>query len=59
MIRAILLPAVLTGIFCAFFALGVSWLTEMLERGQVFGISFVSGFLGSVFASVVLQRGRE
>lgn len=56
MIRPILLSAVLTGIFCACFAVGVDWLTDMLERGQVVGVSFASGFLGSLFASFVMYR---
>ena len=59
MIRPILLSAALTGIFCAVFAIGIDWLTNMLERGQVISISFVSGFLGSLFASTVLGRWRE
>jgi hypothetical protein len=58
MLRPILLSALLTGIFCAFFAVGVDWLTDMLRRGQVVAISFVSGFLGSLFASLVMVRGR-
>ncbi len=56
MIRPILLSAVLTGIFCACFAVGIDWLTDMLQRGQIIGISFVSGFLGSLFASTVLRQ---
>lgn len=59
MIRPILLSAVLTGIFCACFALGIDWLTDMLESGQVAGISFASGFLGSLFASFVLRSAGE
>jgi hypothetical protein len=59
MIRPILLSALLTGLFCAGFAVGIDWLTDMLQRGQVIGISFVSGFCGSLFASTVLGRWRE
>ena len=59
MIRPIFLSALLTGIFCACFAVGVDWLTDMLQRGQVAGISFASGFLGSLFASLVMFRGRN
>ena len=33
-------------------------LTDMLQSGQVALISFVSGFLGSLFASFVLRRGK-
>ena len=54
-IRPILFSAVLTGIFCACFAFGIDWLTDMLARGQVIGVSFLSGFLGSLFASTVLS----
>ena len=56
MIKPIFISAVLTGIFCACFAVGVDWLTDMLERGQVVGVSFASGFLGSLFASFVMYR---
>jgi hypothetical protein len=59
MIRPILISALLTGVFCACFAVGVDWLTDMLQRGQVAGISFASGFLGSLFASFVMLRGRK
>lgn len=59
MIRPILVSAILTGIFCACFAAGVDWLTDMLRRGQVVGISFFSGFLGSLFASLVMFRRRK
>ena len=59
MIRPILLSAVLTGFFCACFAVGVDWLTDMLQRGQVIGVSFASGFLGSLFASLVMRRGKQ
>lgn len=59
MLRPILVSAVLTGIFCACFAVGIDWLTDMLERGQIIGISFVSGFLGSLFASTVLKQWHQ
>lgn len=59
MIKTILISAVLTGLFCAVFAVGVDYLTDMLRRGQVIGISFTSGFLGSLFAQTVLGRWRE
>ena len=58
MIRPILVSALLTGLFCAVFAVGVDWLTDMLRRGQVIAVSFVSGFCGSLFASTVLGRWR-
>lgn len=59
MLRPILLPAVLTGVFCACFTVGIDWLTDMLAKGQVIAISFVSGFCGSVFASTILGRWKE
>ena len=59
MIRPILLTAVLTGVFCAVFAVGIDWLTDMLEAGQVVAISFSSGFLGSLFAQTVLGRWKN
>jgi hypothetical protein len=59
MLRPILLTAVLTGVFCAGFAVGIDFLTDMLERGSLIGISFLSGFLGSIFAQTVLGRWRE
>lgn len=34
MIRPILLSAALTGAFCAAFAVGIDYLTDMLERNQ-------------------------
>ena len=57
--RAIVLTAMLTGIFCAVFAVGIDWATDMLERQQVIVVSFVSGVLGSLFAQTVLGRWRE
>ena len=57
--RPILLTAALTGAFCAVFAVGIDYLTDMLERNQVIGVSFVSGFLGSLFAQTVLGRWRS
>lgn len=58
MIRTLLLPATLTGVFCASFAFGIDYATDMLERGHVIGFSFVSGFLGSVFARLVMNGGK-
>ena len=59
MIKALLLPAILTGMFCGAFAMGIDFLTDMLARQQVLVISFISGFLGSIFASVVLKRWKS
>lgn len=59
MIRPILLTAILTGVFCACFTVFIDWATDMLERNQVIGISFVSGFLGSLFASTALRQWKN
>ncbi|NRB00265.1 MAG: hypothetical protein HRU32_10650 [Rhodobacteraceae bacterium] len=59
MIRTVVMTAVLTGVFCAGFAVGVDWLTDMLQRQQVIVVSFFSGFMGSLFAQTVLGRWRE
>ena len=56
--RAILMTAVLTGVFCAIFAVAIDWITDMLDRREVIGLSFTSGFLGSLFAQAVLGRWR-
>lgn len=58
MLRTIVSTAVLTGAFCAVFAVGIDWLTDMLQRNQVIAVSFMSGFLGSLFAQTVLGRWR-
>jgi len=53
---ALLIRAALTGLFCAGFALGIDWATDMLAQGQVIALSFASGALGSLFSSLVLRR---
>ena len=57
MARSILLGAMLTGVFCALFAVAVDVLTDMLNRTPVVVLSFISGFCGSLFAQLVLQQG--
>ena len=59
MLRTILLPAAITGTFCGAFAVGIDVATDMLERGSEIVLSFASGFLGSVFASVVLGKAKR
>jgi hypothetical protein len=59
MIRPVFLTAIMTGVFCAGFAVFIHWATEMLERGQIIGFSFVSGFLGSLIAQTVLVRWKD
>ena len=58
MAKLILSTALLTGLFCAGFALAVDWLTAMLDRGWVAGVSFVSGFLGSLVGQAITGRWR-
>ncbi len=52
-----LLPALLTGTFCAGFATLIDVITDALTMLMVIGLAFVSGFLGSLFARLIL-RGR-
>ena len=59
MIRVVLMSAVLTGVFCAGFTVFIDWATDMLQRNQVIVVSFISGFLGSLFAQTVLGRWRN
>ena len=59
MIRVVVMSAVLTGVFCAGFAVFIDWATDMLQRNQVIVVSFISGFLGSLFAQTVLGRWRK
>lgn len=54
MTKTILISAGLTGLFCAVFAVFVQTATNMLGIGQVAGVSFISGFLGSLFARFVM-----
>ena len=59
MIRPMILSAVLTGVFCAGFAVFIDWATDMLMQNQIIVISFTSGFLGSLFAQAVLNRWKS
>lgn len=59
MIRTVLSTALLTGVFCAGFAVFIDWATDMLMQNQVIAISFMSGTLGSLFAQTVLGRWRR
>ena len=54
MIRAFVFPAIITGVFCAGFAVAIDQLTDMLARTQVIVVSFISGFLGSIVARLIL-----
>ena len=55
MLRMALLPAVLTGVFCAGFAMAVELVTEALNVMTLIALAFVSGFLGSLFARLMLR----
>jgi hypothetical protein len=57
--RMVLLSATATGVFCAGFAAVVDAVTDALSMWQVIGLAMVSGFCGSIFASLVLGRGKE
>ncbi|NDR55815.1 hypothetical protein [Aliiruegeria sabulilitoris] len=56
MIRTFLLPAILTGVFCAVFAVGVDYVLPPLMGLNVAIIAAISGFCGSLFARSVLRE---
>ena len=58
MTRTVVTAALLTGFFCAIFAVVVDVILDQLTMGQVMMISALSGFLGSLFAHFVLRRGK-
>ncbi len=58
-LRMILIAALTTGLFCAIFAMVVDAVTDALEIWQVAVAGLISGFLGSLFASLVLRRDRR
>ncbi len=49
-------PAVITGVFCALFALVLSRVAPQLSMNQLLMASFVSVFLGSITARVILRK---
>jgi hypothetical protein len=55
-LRAFLIPAVLTGGFCSGFAVLVQYLLPPVMGAEVAVVAAVSGFLGSLFANLVLKR---
>ena len=59
MIRVTLIAATLTGLFCAAFAGVIDAITDALPMLTVIILAFVSGFLGSLFARIILGKGRE
>lgn len=54
-LRAILTTSILTGVFCAGFALFVEYITDMLEQREIAALSFTSGFLGSLVAQFIMR----
>ena len=54
----VLMTSVLTGVFCAVFALGVDAVFSALPMLAGIALAFVSGFCGSLFAQLVLRRGQ-
>jgi phage-related holin len=55
---AVLLTSMITGAFCAVFAMVIDVITDALSLWMVAALAFVSGFAGSFFAQVVLKRAR-
>ena len=56
--KSAILPAVLTGSFCAVFAVVITMLGSIVSVVPGLLIAFVSGFLGSLFATFVLKKGQ-
>ncbi|WP_425039333.1 hypothetical protein [Primorskyibacter sp. S187A] len=54
--QAVLVTSVLTGVFCAVFATIIDAVTDALNIWTVIALAFTSGFLGSLFAQLVLGR---
>lgn len=52
-----LIPAMLTGLFCAVFALVANAVLSMTGMWAGIGLAFISGFCGSMFAHYVLRKG--
>ena len=56
MFRTYLLPAILTGVFCAGFSIVVDQILPPLMGLNVAIIAAISGFCGSLFARGVLRQ---
>ena len=56
--RFSLISALLTALFCSAFAVAVDAVLNMVTAAQVAMIAALSGFLGSLFAQFVLNRGK-
>lgn len=57
MVRMILATAVVTGVFCAIFAIVVDAVTDALPMLAAIGLAFVSGFLGSLVGQALMRKG--
>ena len=55
MLRKVLWTSIMTGVFCAGFALVVEYFTDMLEQREIALLSFTSGFSGSLVAQLVMK----
>ncbi|WP_439122436.1 hypothetical protein [Marivita sp.] len=55
-VASILMTSVVTGVFCAAFAVVVDLITDALAIWAVMCLAFVSGFAGSLLAQMVLKR---
>lgn len=53
---AILITSVVTGLFCAGFAVVVDVVTDALAMWMAIALAFAPGFLGSLFAQLILKR---
>lgn len=54
-----LIPALLTGLFCAIFAFTANAVLSMTGMWAGIALAFVSGFCGSVFAHLVSNKGKK
>ena len=54
----VLLQAVITGAFCAVFAVAIAMFGMLFASLPGAFLAFVSGFLGSLFAAKVLKKGK-
>ena len=54
--RTVFFSALTTGAFCAGFATIIDTATNMLDTYQVAIMGAISGFLGSLFASLIWKR---
>ncbi len=59
MVRSFLIPALLTGAFCAGFALAIDTIVSMVSTWAVAGLAATSGFFGSIFSRAVLGKRRD